>query len=278
MGRLAPAVGRLFIQTDRGPDDLGPPDHVFHYCGWCQVFTHDARYSASRQPHVKYKIEDASLIGEQVCVYLTRMDKTWLKQRLRASGKTSADLAAAIARDRAVVSRIMNGHQAMTLDQAKIIATEIGTPLSELLARAGLADPPTAQVFTPGFAESDATQWIAGPSAGEVAAVRGVASALGADRPGIDIWRVKGQAMALAGLLAGDFLLIDTHASERARAGDVVVAQIYNNATGSALTVLRRFEPPVLVAASIDPSDGRVHVVDGVNVVIRGKVIASWRV
>jgi transcriptional regulator with XRE-family HTH domain len=205
------------------------------------------------------------------------MDKIWLKQRLRASGKTSADLAAAIARDRAVVSRIMNGHQAMTLDQAKIIATEIGAPLSELLARAGLADPPTAQVFTPGFAESDVTQWIAGPSAGEGAAVRGVASALGADRPGIDIWRVKGQAMALAGLLAGDFLLIDTHASERARAGDVVVAQIYNNATGSALTVLRRFEPPVLVAASIDPADGRVHVVDGVNVVIRGKVIASWR-
>lgn len=206
------------------------------------------------------------------------MDKTWLKQRLRTSGKTSADLAVAIARDRAVVSRIMNGHQVMTLDQAKTIAAEIGAPLSDLLARAGLADPPTAQIFTPGFAESDAAPWVAGPAMGEGETVRSVAAALGADRPGIDIWRVKGQAMALAGLLAGDYMLVDTHASERAKAGDIVVAQLYNNATGNATTVLRRFEPPVLVAASIDPADGRVHVVDGTNVVIRGKIIASWRV
>jgi SOS-response transcriptional repressor LexA len=96
------------------------------------------------------------------------------------------------------------------------------------------------------------------------------------DRPGVDVWRVKSRAMALSGLLEGDFMLVDTHAAERVRAGDVVIAQIYTR-TG-ANTVLRRFEPPVLVAASADPADGRVHVVDGDNVVIRGKVVASWRI
>jgi hypothetical protein len=61
------------------------------------------------------------------------------------------------------------------------------------------------------------------------------------------------------------------------RPGDVVIAQVYDRG-GSAKTVLRRFEPPVLVAASMDPEDWRVHVVDGNNVLIRGKVVASWRI
>jgi SOS-response transcriptional repressor LexA len=165
----------------------------------------------------------------------------------------------------------------MSLEWAKAFAEVLQVPLATVLEKAGVADAPTAQKITPGFSESDAAPWVSGSVMAEGQAVRSVAAALGADRPGVDIWQVKGQAMALAGLLAGDFILVDTHASERARVGDVVVAQIYNNATGSAVTVLRRFEPPVLVAASIDPADGRVHVVDGVNVVIRGKVIASWR-
>lgn len=210
--------------------------------------------------------------------YLHLVDKDWLKKRLRASGKTSADLAAAISRDRAVVSRIMNGHQEMSLDQAKIIAAQIGVELSELLTRAGLTDAPTAQAFSPGFSESDASAWVPGPEAGLAHEVRSIAQVLGKERPGIDIWRVKSGAMVLGGLLVGDYMLVDTHASERLKAGDVVVAQIYSNATASAVTVLRRFEPPVLVAASADPADARVYVVDGNNVVVMGKVIASWRV
>lgn len=205
------------------------------------------------------------------------MDKVWLKQRLRASGKTTADLALAISRDRAVVSRILNGHQAMTIDQAKIIATELGCALSDLLQRAGMADATTAQVFSPGFYESDAALYVAAPASGEGARVQSIAQILGADRPGVNIWQVRSRAMALAGYLQGDFLLVDTHAADRARAGDVVIAQIYNNTTASAITVLRRLEPPVLVAASADPAEGRVHVVDGINTVIMGRVAASWR-
>lgn len=190
-------------------------------------------------------------------------------------GKTSQDVAEAIGRDRAVVSRIMNGHQLMTLDQAKVLAAFLDVDISDMLVKAGLTDAPVAQAMRPGFSESDAAAWIPDPDGGDRQQVVSIGDALGA-RPGVDIWRVKSKAMALAGMLAGDFMLVDTHQAERVRAGDVVVAQVYNR-TG-ATTVLRRFEPPVLVAASADPDEGRVHVVDGINVVIRGKIVASWRV
>jgi hypothetical protein len=204
------------------------------------------------------------------------MDTMWFKAAQRRAGVTSFDLGEAIGRDRTVISRIINGAQRMTLDQAKAFAEKLGVGLPELLEKAGLADGPTAQVFSPGFAESDAAPWMPGPGLAEAKEVPTIAQALGGGRPGVDVWRVRGQTMALAGLLAGDFMLVDTHQAERVKPGDVVVAQLYN--PRGATTVLRRYEPPVLVAASVDPTDGRVHVVDGLNVVIRGKVVASWRV
>ena len=202
------------------------------------------------------------------------MDMVWFKKLQRSKGVTSFDLGEAINRDRSVISRIVNGSQKMTLDQARAFADLLGVPLPEMIERSGLGEKQTAQEFAPGFSESDAAAWIPGPGLSETAPIKSVAAALG-ERPGVDVWRVKSRAMALAGLLEGDFMLVDTHQSERVKAGDIVIAQVYNR-TG-ATTVLRRFEPPVLIAASIDPADGRVHVVDGVNVVVRGKVIASWR-
>jgi SOS-response transcriptional repressor LexA len=167
----------------------------------------------------------------------------------------------------------LTGRQSMTLDWAKAFADVLQVPLATILEKAGVADAPLVQQLSPGFAESDAAPFAHAPGSGD-GQQRSIAAAMG-ERPGVDVWRVKSRAMALSGLLEGDFILVDTHAAERVRAGDVVIAQIYTR-TG-ANTVLRRFEPPVLVAASADPADGRVHVVDGVNVVIRGKVVASWR-
>ena len=212
--------------------------------------------------------------------YLQTMDASWFKALQKKAGLTSFDLGEAIGRDRTAISKIINGTQRMTLEQAKVFAHLLGVPISEMVEKAGLAGRETAQQLTPGFSDSDAASWVPGPetTSAQIEAVVSVAYALGGNRSGIDVWRVKGRAMALAGLLDGDFMLVDGNASERVRAGDVVIAQIYNNATGTATTVLRRFEPPVLVAASVAPEDGRVHVVDGVNVVVRGKVVASWRV
>ncbi len=203
------------------------------------------------------------------------MDVLWFKQQQKRVGVTADQIAEKMGRTRANVSHILNGRQRMSLDWAKAFADVLQVPLATVLEKAGVTDAPTAQAVAPGFSDSDAAPWVAGPGMAETAQVKTLAAAMG-ERPGVDVWRIRGQAMALAGYLAGDFMLVDTHQAERVRAGDVVVAQLYNRS--GATTVLRRFEPPVLVAASADPADGRVHVVDGVNVVVRGKVVASWRV
>lgn len=202
------------------------------------------------------------------------MDVLWFKAQQKRVGVTADQIAEKMGRTRANVSHILNGRQRMSLDWAKAFAEVLQVPLATVLEKAGVTDAPTAQAVQPGFSEADVAPYLAGPGLGEAAAVHNVAQLFG-ERPGVDVWRVKSPAMALGGYLPGDFMLVDTLQAERARPGDVVVAQLYTRA--GATTVLRRFEPPVLVAASADPAEGRVHVVDGVNVVIRGKVVASWR-
>lgn len=204
------------------------------------------------------------------------MDDKWFKQQQKRVGVTADDIARKMGRTRANVSHILTGRQRMSLDWAKAFAEVLQVPLSTVLEKAGVTDAPTAQAVAPGFAESDVAPWVPGPEPTGSREVSTVAQALGGGRPGVEVWRVKGQAMALSGLLAGDFMLVDSHQSERVKPGDMVIAQVYN--PRGAATVLRRYEPPVLVAASSDPAEGRVHVVDGINVVIKGKVVASWRV
>lgn len=201
------------------------------------------------------------------------MDDKWFKMQQKRVGATADQIAAVLGRDRSVVSKIYSGKQRMTLEWAQAFAKIFDTPVSTILEKAGAIDEPLALQLSPGFADSDAAPFV--PAPGTEQREKTIATVMG-QRPGVDVWRVKSRAMALAGLLEGDFILVDTHAAERARAGDVVVAQIYNPRGGT--TVLRRFEPPVLVAASTDPTEGRVHVVDGVNVVVRGKVVTSWRI
>lgn len=203
------------------------------------------------------------------------MDEKWFKQQQKRAGVTAEDIARLMGRARSNVSHILTGKQRMSLEWARAFAQALQVPLSEVLERAGIAEAPIAQQLAPGFSDSDATAWVA--QGAEDRSVPAMAAALGV-RPGVDIWQAKSPSMSLQGILPGDYLLVDTHAAERARAGDVVLAQVYDNSKGAAATVLRRLEPPVLVAASPLPEDRRVHVVDGINVVVRGKIIASWRV
>lgn len=202
-------------------------------------------------------------------------DDKWFKAAKRKAGVTNSEIGARRGRDHSVISKIANGSQPMTLEWAQTFSEILDVPLATVLEKTGAAQPPLARALPPGLSEGDAAPFTYAPSMPEVARHREIARTMG-ERPGVDVWRVKGRAMMLAGLIEGDFILVDTHAAERVRPGDIVIAQVYN--PRGAITVLRRFEPPVLVAASPDPADARVHVVDGENVVIRGKVIASWRV
>lgn len=202
------------------------------------------------------------------------MDAAWFKQRQKEVGVTAQEIAEAAGRHRSQVSHILTGRQRMSLDWAEAFARVLQVPVAEVLRRAGrIGDSPDAA--PPGFAEGDASPFV--PAAAQTDREELIASAMGGGGPGVDVWTVRTAAMALEGYLPGDRILVDSHAADRARTGDTVLAQVYDARRGTAETVLRRFEPPVLVAASPDPAHRRVHVVDGANTLIRGRVIASWR-
>lgn len=201
-----------------------------------------------------------------------QMDDKWFKQQQRRAGVTSEDIAAILGRDRSAVSRILTGRQAMSIEWAEAFAQALGSDLATVLEKAGVTNAPSARTLEPGYRESDVVPFS--PEGQADRKTTATADALGA-RPGVGIWRCKGTAMAQAGILAGDYLLVDTNASERTGTDDIVVAQVYS--PSGAKTVLRRHAPPVLVASTNPGETEPVHVVDGINVVIRGKVIAVWR-
>lgn len=200
------------------------------------------------------------------------MDVNWFKQQQKRAGVTAEDIARIAGRARSGVSNIYAGNSSMTMDWAQAFAQALDVPLDEVLRRAGQIDPDQSVTPAPGFSEGDAA-----PFDHMRPKTQTKAEALGADRPGVDVWQVRTQALALNGFLPGDYFLLDTHRSETARAGDFVVAQHYDWQGGSAVTLLRRYEPPVLVAASMQAEDRRALVVDGRNIVIKGVITASWR-
>jgi len=66
------------------------------------------------------------------------MNSSWIKQRLKSIGATQGQLAHAIGRDRAVISRILLGKQALRLDWVDAFAQVLQVPTTELLRQAGL--------------------------------------------------------------------------------------------------------------------------------------------
>ncbi len=196
------------------------------------------------------------------------MDEKWFKNQQKRVGVTAEDIAKKRGLSRVNVSHILTGRQRMSLDWAKAFAETLQVPLATVLEKAGVTDQATAQELTPGFAESDVAPFA--PKGMEERGPRSIAEAFGA-RPGVDVWRVKGDAMARLGYLPGDYILVDSFAADRVAPGDAVIAQVYDRQ--NATTVLRVWQPPVLVC----PKDHTVHVVDNNNVSIRGRVVASWR-
>lgn len=204
-----------------------------------------------------------------------RMDEKWFRAQKRKAGVTNAEIAALRGRDHTVITKIVTGQQRMTMEWAQTFAEALQVPIATILEKSDILDAQQARQMEEAFAEGDAEPW-AGAATHDSGRRQNqtIAEALGA-RPGVDIWRVDGSSMALAGLLPGDFMLVDTHQADRVKAGDIVIAQVYSR--GGAKTVLRRWLPPVLVSATSALGDDGVLVVDNDNVVIRGKVIASWR-
>lgn len=88
-------------------------------------------------------------------------------------------------------------------------------------------------------------------------------------------WRLRTRALENAGYVIGDVVISD--ASVAPRAGDAVVAQVYDMRSGTAETVFRILESPYLIAASNDPALRKPLLVDNERVIVVGTIVNSFR-
>jgi hypothetical protein len=127
-------------------------------------------------------------------------------------------------------------------------------------------DPSASQGYR-GFGE-DAVPFDA---KGADPAVSAALKALIGGRKAADPWTIRTRALERIGYLPGDIVIVDL--GRRPEAGDAVCAQVYDWRRADAETVMRLYEPPYLVAASLDEGLRRPLVVDNERVIIKGVVL-----
>lgn len=93
------------------------------------------------------------------------------------------------------------------------------------------------------------------------------------DANAIDAWILRTRCLENAGFLPGDVLMIDMNA--KPKRGDIVVAQVYDR-NGQAETVIRMYEHPFLITATMDQQLLTPILIDK-NVVVRGTLLTSLR-
>lgn len=105
--------------------------------------------------------------------------------------------------------------------------------------------------------------------------LQSVVAALVGGRKAIEIWRLRTEALIVAGYLPGDLVLVDP--AIEARPQDLVCARVADWQRGNEQTLFRIFDPPFLVAAAQDRTAFKPLLVDPERVQLRGVVIESYR-
>ncbi|MEO0680480.1 MAG: hypothetical protein AAF192_08705 [Pseudomonadota bacterium] len=201
------------------------------------------------------------------------MNSTFFKQRQKQLGLTNDDIAAAIGRDRTVVSHIYSGRRSMRPQEATVFANLLKLPLDDVLAEAGLVSGGDARIASSNQLAEDATPFRWKDEKAEDVLGR----VFGFYKSGVDVWRVNSDEMILGGYRKGDAIVVDARRPEIAQSGQDVIAQIYELEAGIARTVFRRIEPPYLFSLSTNPSCISPILIDNDRVSVRGVVVASWR-
>ncbi len=187
----------------------------------------------------------------------------FIEKVLSKTGWTQTDLANRAGIDPSTLSRFLtkgrDGH-ALRAHTIQRIANASG------LVPGKVQLPPTA-----GFSEDEAMPYIFATEDARTLAIRTLCS----ERPNIDAWTLKSNALDGLGYRSGDVLLVSLN--ETPHAGDIVCAQIYDWTKSKAETVFRLFQPPVLLAATSDTALLKPHLITDNNVVVKGVVLHMLR-
>jgi lambda repressor-like predicted transcriptional regulator len=205
---------------------------------------------------------------------LRESQRAWLKDMLRRSGTSATHVARKAGLASSTLTRFLNSDEANNALSSRTIAS-IEQVLREFSHntvphKAFKPQPPMLKKET-GFSEGDSDAYI--PSHNDP--LKAAIEAFIDERDSVDPWVIKTRILEMIGFLPGDIAFVDLNGVPHA--GDVVYAQVYDWRTMTAETIVRIFEPPFLVSASLDVKSRKPTLVDSDNVVIKGVVIGMIR-
>lgn len=194
----------------------------------------------------------------------SRLHREYVRLVVERTGKPPTRIAKDLGIAPSTLTRLLKGPESST-------ATLHARTLRKLQDYSGIppvfgGDPSAAPAFR-GFGE-DAVPFDA---KGADPAVSAALKALIGGRKAADPWTIRTRALERIGFLPGDIVIVDL--GRRPEAGDAVCAQVYDWRRAAAETVMRLYEPPYLVAASLDEGLRRPLVVDNEQVIIKGVVL-----
>jgi transcriptional regulator with XRE-family HTH domain len=185
------------------------------------------------------------------------MELQRLKQLLGRHGVTQSELAQILGRDKSVVTHLFQGKRMLKADEALRIAKRLGVSVEEVL---GSPTPALAE----GFEESPLIPFQSAPQKlkrhPQVVQKAGqyFLDAQSSPSPKAFALEVRDDSLNLAGILPGDVIISELDVA--CRAGQIVVVQHYKGA--GAETLLRKYEPPFLLAHSTNPDFSPMQVQD----------------
>lgn len=193
--------------------------------------------------------------------------KAWLRDILERTGETPSALARRAGLATTTLTRFLDDTNS-SIPHSRTLAkiahaahvAPIGLPTRDQAAGAKM------------LRENDAEPYRAAPHDPMAAMIDAHISGRNATDP----WVMKSHCLELAGLIPGDIMIVDLN--RKPVSGDVVCAQVYQWAAGTAETVFRLYEPPYLIAATLDQAQRRPLIVDSDRVIIKGVVVSSLRV
>jgi transcriptional regulator with XRE-family HTH domain len=180
------------------------------------------------------------------------MNLSHLKQLLARHGISQTDLARILGRDKSVITNLFQGKRQLKADEAMLIATHIGVPVTQIL---GIKEPPLYGQFNEppllipfqhepelnkkrsGVVKKDGKFYLEADEGSSYS-------------PKTYALEARDDSMTLAGILPGDIVISEM--DRPCKPGQLVVAQHYHGR--GAKTILRTYDPPFLMPHSMSAS------------------------
>jgi hypothetical protein len=195
----------------------------------------------------------------------------WIREVLLKTGDTPSGLARKAGLATTTITRFLNDPDApmLSLRSMAKIGHIAGMPMIP-------GTPSMASANLIGFAEAEGEPYRRAEGSN---AIDRAVLALIDGRNAADPWLLRTRAIEALGYLAGDVVIVDLN--RKPLAGDVVCAQSYNWEKAQAETIFRVYEPPYLVAATMDTALAvtlrKPLLVDNDRVIIKGVITDELR-